>query len=90
MISRTIGMPELGLIAGTRTALGVGIGLLIADRLAPDRRRAVGWTLFALGALSTIPLAADVVLRHKPVDSGSGNHVHGSHEEAEETVMHDT
>jgi hypothetical protein len=26
-------MPEIGLIAGTRVALGVGIGLLISDRL---------------------------------------------------------
>lgn len=58
-----IPLPELALIAGTRVALGVGIGLLIADTLAQAQRRAAGWTLLAVGALSTIPLAADVLSR---------------------------
>jgi hypothetical protein len=54
-------LPELALIAGTRAALGAGIALLCADRLAPEQRKAVGWTLFAVGALSTIPLAFEVL-----------------------------
>jgi hypothetical protein len=54
-------MPQLGLIAGTRVALGVGIGLLLADRLSRDQRRAVGWTLVGTGAVSTIPLAIEVL-----------------------------
>jgi len=58
-------LPELGLIAGTRAALGAGIGLLLADRLSADQRRAVGWTLLAVGALSTIPLAAEVIFREE-------------------------
>lgn len=61
MIRRSITLPELGLIAGTRVALGAGIGLLIADRLNDDQRRAVGFTLLAVGALTTIPLAAHVL-----------------------------
>jgi len=65
MIQRTLTLPELGLIAGTRVALGAGIGLLIADRLNDDQRRAAGWTLFAVGALSTVPLAASVLLRRE-------------------------
>jgi hypothetical protein len=56
-----ITLPELALIAGTRAALGAGIGLLLADRLDADRRKAVGWTLVAIGALSTIPLAFEVL-----------------------------
>ena len=56
-----ITLPELGLIAGTRGALGAGIGLLLADRLNPDQRRAVGWTLLLVGALTTIPLALEVL-----------------------------
>jgi hypothetical protein len=63
MIQRTLTLPELGLIAGTRVALGAGIGLLLADRLNDDQRRAAGWALLAVGALSTVPLAADVLLR---------------------------
>jgi uncharacterized membrane protein YfcA len=61
MVSRTITLPRLGLIAGTRAALGAGAGLLLADRLPPEQRRAVGWTLLAVGVLTTFPLAADVL-----------------------------
>jgi hypothetical protein len=46
------------LLAGTRVALGAGIGLLISDRLNNDQRKAVGWTLLAVGVLSTIPILA--------------------------------
>ena len=49
--------PELALIAGTRGLLGVGIGLLLASRLSEDQRRAVGRTLLAIGAATTLPLA---------------------------------
>lgn len=63
MRSKTITLPELGLISGTRAALGAGIGLLLADRLGPDQRRAIGWTLVAVGVLSTFPLAAEVIFR---------------------------
>jgi hypothetical protein len=55
-----VSLPELGLIAGTRAALGAGLGLLLADRLSPDRRRAVGWTLLTVGVVSSIPLAFEV------------------------------
>jgi len=61
MIRRTLTLPELGLIAATRAALGAGLGLLLADRMKRDQRRAVGWTLLAVGVLSTIPLAAQVI-----------------------------
>ena len=61
MTQRTITLPLLGLIAGTRVALGAGIALLLADRMTAEQRRAVGWTLTAVGALSTIPLAAQVL-----------------------------
>jgi len=56
-----ITLPELALIAGTRAALGAGLGLLLADRLAKVQRKAVGWTLLMIGALSTIPLAFEVL-----------------------------
>jgi hypothetical protein len=62
MISRTLTLPELGLIAGTRVALGAGVGMLVANRLTSEQRRAVGWTLVAVGVLTTIPLAAGVLL----------------------------
>ena len=67
MIRRTLSLPELGLIAGTRVALGAGIGLLVADRLNEDQRKAVGWTLLGVGVLSTIPLAANVLFGNEPM-----------------------
>jgi hypothetical protein len=54
-------IPELGLIAGTRGILGAGIALLLADRLSLDQRKAVGWSLFLIGALVSIPLGAEVM-----------------------------
>lgn len=50
-------LPELALIAGTRAALGVGLGLLLANRFSDEQRRAVGWTLLAVGAATTVPIA---------------------------------
>ncbi len=54
-------LPDLFLVAGTRVLLGTGIGLLLADRLAHRRRRAIGWALFLGGAASTIPIAYKVL-----------------------------
>jgi hypothetical protein len=58
-----VSFPELGLIAATRGLLGAGVGFLLADFLSGQRRKAVGWTLFGVGALSTIPLAMLVLGR---------------------------
>jgi hypothetical protein len=58
-------LPEVGLIAGTRIMLGAGLGLLLADRLKDDRRKAVGWTLLTIGAATTVPLVATVLTRRR-------------------------
>jgi hypothetical protein len=56
----TITLPELGLIAGTRGILGVGIGLLLANKLSQRERRPLGLALVGIGALTTIPLMIEV------------------------------
>lgn len=61
MKKRSLTFPEIILIAGTRVALGVGLGLLVSDKLSRDARRGAGWALFAIGALSTIPIAMEVL-----------------------------
>lgn len=61
MKAKTLTIPEIILIAGTRVALGVGIGLLLSGRLSRDQRKAAGWSLFAFGALSSVPLAMEVM-----------------------------
>jgi hypothetical protein len=63
MKERRLTLPEIGLIGGTRGMLGAGIALLLADRLNDDQRKAIGWTLFLVGAISTVPLAITVLGR---------------------------
>ncbi len=65
----TLTLPEIALLAGTRAALGAGVGLLLADKLNPEQRQAVGWTLCAVGLLTTIPLAAEVFGKRNPAPS---------------------
>ena len=55
-----ISLPELFLVASTRAILGVGAGLLLSDRLSDDKRKAAGWALFLVGAITTVPLALEV------------------------------
>jgi hypothetical protein len=54
-------MPEISMIAGTRAVLGGGIALLFADRLSEKQRKAAGWALFLVGAVSTVPLVRMVL-----------------------------
>jgi uncharacterized membrane protein len=58
-------LPELGLIAGTRAALGGGAALLLAERLNKEQRKAVGWTLLMVGVVTTIPLAMLVLCKRR-------------------------
>lgn len=61
MFERKFTLAEIMLLAGTRVALGVGIGLLLSTRLDDDQRKAAGWALVLVGAITTIPLAMDVI-----------------------------
>lgn len=54
----------LGFVVGTRAALALGVGLLLANRMTPDSRRRIGMALVAFGAVSTIP-AARAVFGHR-------------------------
>ena len=58
---RKVTISELMLIGGTRVALGLGIGLLIRDKLNKDQRKAAGLALLIVGAVTTIPLAIEVL-----------------------------
>jgi hypothetical protein len=66
-------LPEIAAVAATRAAGGAGLALLLGDRLKPEQRRTVGWTLLAIGILTTIPLVADVLGKLRaPSDAGDG------------------
>jgi hypothetical protein len=72
MAKRQLSTRAIFLIAGTRVALGVGIGLVISERLNLRQRRSAGWTLIALGAASTVPLAIHVFRRNTGLVDISG------------------
>ena len=61
MQERTLTIAEIILIAGTRVALGAGIGLLVSNKLSKDQRNAAGLALAIVGGLTTIPLALGVI-----------------------------
>jgi hypothetical protein len=63
LTERNLTIPEIMLIAGTRAALGLGVGLLISDRLTKDQRKGAGWALVAVGILSTIPIVTGVLAK---------------------------
>lgn len=71
-----ISLPELGLIAVTRAALGVGIGLLVSEQMGGRARRGVGWALVVFGALTTIPLVAEVLGKVRSAE-GAGMSTNG-------------
>jgi hypothetical protein len=61
MQESSLTIPELVLIAGTRVALGAGVGLLIGGKLGRDARKSAGVALLAVGILSTIPIVMNVL-----------------------------
>ena len=63
----SISIPELGFIAATRGMIGAGIGLLLANRISREKRKAIGLPLLILGGLSTIPIARRI-FHKKPTE----------------------
>lgn len=74
----TLPLPMFGFVVATRAALGVGLGLLIGDRLSSEQRRRVGTALLAFGAATTIPAVRLLSrrIRRGSVDSATGTDVH--------------
>jgi hypothetical protein len=63
MKRREVTFGEIGLIAVTRAMLGAGAGLLLSEKFTAEQRRAVGWTLVLVGAVTTVPLLMTVASR---------------------------
>jgi hypothetical protein len=61
--TKKVALPTLAAIAATRGMMGLGAGLLLSERVPRRKRGRVGWTLFGIGAASTVPLAAMVFRR---------------------------
>ena len=63
----TVTVTELVALAATRGVIGVGAGLLLANGLSRENRKAIGLPLFIAGVLSTIPIAFHIF-------GGNGHH----------------
>jgi hypothetical protein len=61
MMERDITLPEMILWAGTRVALGAGVGMLIARHLSKDAAKAAGFALTVVAGFTTIPLAIAIL-----------------------------
>src|ERR1043166_4948122 len=48
-------LPVAPLLVLTRTAIGLGLGILMADKIKPPLRQATAITLLAIGALAAAP-----------------------------------
>ncbi len=68
MTEVSLTLPELAMVVSTRAALGVGLGLLLAGCLPEKQRKATGWTLLLVGAVSTVPIAFEVLGKVLPLD----------------------
>lgn len=68
MWEKSFTIPELILMAGTRVALGAGLGLLIAGKISDDTRKGAGWALLAVGAMTTVPLTISLACKPRLVE----------------------
>ena len=50
------------LLALTRTAIGLGLGILVADKIKPPLRQAAAIALVAIGALAAAPWLIKITL----------------------------
>ncbi len=60
----TLTFPELLFVIGTRAMLAAGVAVLAFAKMSDEKRKVVGATLVAIGAVTTIP-AAMAVLRKR-------------------------
>jgi len=56
---------QLGLLTGTRAIAGIGLGVLLAIRVEPRQRKAIGWSIFGTGVALYASLMADLLLRNR-------------------------
>jgi Na+/serine symporter len=55
-------LPIDPLLVVTRTAIGLGLGIMMADKIKPSIRQAAAITLVAIGALAAAPLLVKITL----------------------------
>ena len=64
-----ISLPELMAVGATRGMIGAGAGFLLSNLVSRKTRKMVGIPLFAIGLLSTIPIAARIFCKDEPANA---------------------
>lgn len=62
-MSKSTGALQTSLLAITQTAVGCGIGLLIAGKLGRPAQKTTGTTMISIGGLLALPVLVVTVLR---------------------------
>jgi hypothetical protein len=62
MLKNSDPLPLDGLLVLTRTAFGLGIGMLVADKIKHPMRQAAAITLVSIGALAAVPFVVKLAL----------------------------
>ena len=55
-------LPVAPLLALTRTAIGLGLGILVAEKIKPPVRQATAITLLAIGVLAAAPWLVKITI----------------------------
>ena len=55
-------LPLDGLLTLTRTAIGLGVGILVADKIRRPLRQATAIALVSVGAIAAVPLLVKIAL----------------------------
>ena len=55
-------LPLAGLLTLTRTAFGLGVGMLVADKIKRPARQATAIALVSVGALAAVPFLVRIAL----------------------------
>ena len=55
-------IPLDGLLTLTRTAIGLGVGILVADKIHRPLRQATAIALVSVGAMAAVPLLVKIAL----------------------------
>ena len=64
-------LPVSGVVAFSQVAIGLGVGLLVADRIGENARRNAAFALLGIGLASIVPVIVGVTsnISHRPGSS---------------------
>jgi len=62
-------LADIGMINSTRFVIGTAVGLLLADRMDRNTRKAVGASLLVAGIMFSIPMGLSILAKLRGVNA---------------------